>query len=119
VLAALGLIGIIGWVLIMLRELLLAVLIGLLPVGVVLAGSWATARGFREESGRTFWTVTQGVWGVFAVGLIYVWADRRDLIDRLGFSSLDFWFAFAMVAFAMTVAGVRLRRAPKSTWKTR
>jgi hypothetical protein len=140
-LAALGLIGIVSWVLIilfgagggepiwetvkglsaaqLLWQLLLAVLIGLLPLAVVLAASWATAHGFREDSGRTFWTVSQGVWGLLALGLVYVWRTRRDLLERLDFSSLDFWFAFGVVAFAMILTGVRLRRAPRSEMKGR
>jgi hypothetical protein len=135
-LAALGLIGIVSWVLIILLgvgsgdpiwvaaqglsawellwQLLLAVLIGLLPLLVTLAASWATARGFREDSGRTFWTVTQGLWGLGALGLVYVWQARHDLLDQFGFSATDWWFAFGVVAFAMILAGVRLRRAPRS-----
>ena len=134
--AALGLIGIISWVVIIvfgvgsgepiwdavkglsaaqvLWQLLLAVLIGLAPLAVVLVASWATARGFRESSGKTFWTVTQGVWGLLGFGLIYVWTARRDVLDRLEFSATDCWFAFGVVAFAMILAGVRLRRAPRS-----
>ena len=135
-LAALGLIGIISWVLIilfgvgsgepiwdsvqglsiaqLLWQLLLAVVIGLLPLAVVLVASWATARGFSEESGKTFWTVTQGVWGLLGFGLIFVWARRHDLLDQYGFSATDWWFAFGVVAFAMILAGIRLRRAPRS-----
>jgi hypothetical protein len=140
-LAVLGLIGVVSWVLIILfgigsgqpiweavkglsaaqvvREALLALLIGLLPLAVVLAASWATARGFREDAGRTFWTVTQGIWGIAGLGLVFVWTARHDLIARLGFAATDWWFAFGVVAFAMILAGVRLRRAPRSTMKWR
>jgi len=100
-------------------QLLLAVLIGLLPLAVVLAGSWATSHGFREGSGRTFWTASQGVWGLMGLGLVYVWTARRDLVAEHGFSGLDLWFAFGVVAFAMVLAGVRLRRAPRSEMKWR
>ena len=133
--AALGLIGIVGWALIvvlgvggadpiwvaaqglsaweLLWQLLLAVLIGLAPLFVTLAASWATARGFREASGRTFWTVTQSLWGLAGIGLIYVGRVRDDLLKDSGFSSTDWWFAFGVVAFAMVLAGMRLRRAPR------
>ncbi len=139
--AALGLIGIISWVLIivfgvgggqpiwdavqglsageLLKQLLLAVAFGLIPLAVVLGASWATSRGFREDSGRVFWTVTQAVWALAGLGLIYVWQARHDLIGNLGFSGLDWWFAFAVVAFAMVLAGVRLRRAPRSKARKR
>ena len=135
-LAALGLIGIVSWVLIivlgvgsgepiwkaaqglsaleLLWQLLLAVLIGLAPLFITLAASWATARGFREDSGRTFWTVTQGIWGLAGIGLVYVGRARDDLLKDYGFSATDWWFAFGVVAFAMILAGVRLRRARRS-----
>jgi hypothetical protein len=134
--AALGLIGIVSWVIIivlgigggdpiwvaarglsalqLLWQLLLAVLIGMAPLLITLAASWATARGFREDSGRVFWTVTQGVWSLAALGLIYVGRVREDILRDYGFSSTDWWFAFGVVAFAMILAGVRLRRAPRS-----
>lgn len=134
--AALGLIGVVSWVLIivlgigggdpiwvaarglsvweLLWQLLLVVLIGLAPLLVTLAVSWATARGFREDSGRPFWTVTQALWGLAGFGLVYVARAREDLLSGFGFSSTDWWFAFGVVAFAMILAGVRLRRAPRS-----
>ena len=135
-LAALGLIGIVSWILIivlgvgaadpiwvaakglsagqLLWQLLLSVLIGLAPLAVTLVASWATARGFSEYSGRTFWTVTQGVWSLAGLGLIYVGRVRENLLRDYGFSATDWWFAFGVVAFAMILAGVRLRRAPRS-----
>jgi hypothetical protein len=134
--AALGLIGIVSWVLIilfgvgggepiwravqglsaaeLLWQLLLAVLVGLAPVAIVLAASWATAHGFQEDSGRTFWTVTQGLWGLGGLGLVYVKQARPEWMGQLQFSATDWWFAFGVVAFAMILAGVRLRRAPRS-----
>ena len=139
--AALGLIGVVSWVLVILLgagggqpiwdaikglstvqllwQLLLAVLIGLLPLAAVLAASWAASHGFREDSGKTFWTVTQGVWSLLALALFYVQAVKHDLLDKSGFSALDWWFAFGVVAFAMILAGVRLRRAPRSEMRRR
>ena len=135
-LAALGLIGMVSWVLIvvlgvgggepiwdaaqglpagqLIREFLVALLIGLAPLGMVLGASWATARGFRQESSRIFWTVTQGLWGLAAVGLVYVWRLQQGWVDEFELTSTDWWFAFGVVAFAMILAGVRLRRVPRS-----
>ena len=134
--AALGLIGIVSWVIILvfgagsadpiwvalrglspvqlLWQLLLAVLIGVIPLLITLVASWATARGFRGDSGRTFWIVSQGLWGLAGIGLVYVVRVRGDLLSDYGFSATDWWFAFGVVAFAMILAGVRLRRAPRS-----
>jgi hypothetical protein len=133
--AALGLIGVVSWVLIILLgvgssepiwrsvrgislpdllwQLVLAVLIGLVPLLITLGASWAAAHGFRMTAGRPFWTAVEGVWGLAAVGLVYVDRARGEWLEDLGFSGLDWWFAFAVVAFAMILAGMRLRRAPR------
>jgi hypothetical protein len=134
--AAFGLIGIVGWLFIVLLgvgtsepiwktvqglsvaqvlwQLALAVLVGVVPVIFVLAASWATAHGFGEDSGRTFWAVTQALWGLAAVGLVVIDRARHAWLSDLGLSALDWWFLFGMVAFAVIMAGVRLRRAPGS-----
>ena len=51
---------------------------------------------------------------VAAVGLVVIDRVRHAWITGLGLTALDWWFMFGMVAFAMIVAGVRLRRAPGS-----
>jgi hypothetical protein len=134
--SALGLISIVSWVLLLvfgiggaepiwravqglslpalLWQVLVAILIGLGALGVTLVASWAAARGFRAESARTFWTVSQGFWGLVAVGIAYLWRSEPPFVQELGFASTDWWFAFGVVAFAMILAGVRLRRAPRS-----
>jgi hypothetical protein len=135
--AAVGLIAVISWVLIivfgigsgepiweavqglsaaeLVWQLLLAVVIGVVPVLVTLGASWATAHGFREDAGRAFWTMTQGVWGLVAVGIVYVQQTRENWLSDVGLSGLDWWFGLGVVAFAMILAGVRLRRAPRVT----
>ena len=134
--AALGLIGVVSWVLIivlgvgsgepiwrvaqglsvveLLWQILLAVLIGLVPVAITLVVSWAAGRGFSEYSGRSFWTVVQALWGLAAVGLVLVDRTRQAWIEDMGLSRLDWWFIFGVVAFGMILAGVRLRRAPRA-----
>jgi hypothetical protein len=134
--AALGLIAIVSWVLLLvlgvgsgdpiwvtvrdmsigklLEQIVVAILIGLAPLVVTLAASWAAARGFREDSTRAFWTVIQSLWGLAAVVLVVVDRTRHDWLEAAGFTALDWWFAFGVVAFAMIVAGLRLRRAPRS-----
>ena len=133
--AAIGLIAIVSWVLIivfgagsaepiwdavagmsggeLVWQLLLAVLIGVAALLVTVLGSWATAHGFREDSGRPFWIMTQGVWGLVAVGLVYAERTWDTSLQDLGLSGLEWWFGLGVVAFAMILAGVRLRRAPR------
>lgn len=135
-LAVFGLIGVVGWFFVFIfgagpgvpiweavrghspaevaRQVLLLLLLGLAPLAVVLAASWATGRGFREDSGRMFWSVVEAMWSLAGLGSLYVWTMQRDLIGRAGLSSADWWFIFGLVAFAVVCAGVRLRRAPQS-----
>jgi len=134
--AACGLIGVVGWLIIVLLgmgtgepiwraikglspaqvlwQLLLVVLIGAVPVLFTLAGSWATSHGFNESSGRIFWGVSEALWGLAALGLVAVDRARHVWLTDLGLSTLDWWFLFGVVAFAMIMAGVRMRRAPGS-----
>ena len=95
-------------------QLFLVVVVGVVPVLVTLGASWATAHGFREDAGRPFWTMTQGMWGLVAVGIVYVQQTREDWLSDVGLSGLDWWFGLGVVAFAMILAGVRLRRAPRA-----
>lgn len=139
--AALGLIAVVSWVLLvvlgigssdpvwvaaqgmsvakLLGQIAVAVLIGLAPLAFTAAASWAAARGFREDSTRTFWTIIQSLWGLAAVGLVVIDRARHSRLDAWGFTALDWWFAFGVVAFAMILAGIRLRRAPRSRMRGR
>jgi hypothetical protein len=134
--AAVGLIAIISWVLIIVFgvgsaepiwesvqglsgtelawQLLLAVAIGVVAALITLAASWATAHGFREDAGRPFWTMVQAAWGLVAVGLVYLAQTKGGWLEDVGLSRVDWWFGLLVVAFAMILAGVRLRRAPRA-----
>jgi len=129
--AAVGLIGAISWVLVIvfglgggqpiwdwakghtlgqvLAQVLLAVAIGLLPVGVTVLASWAMVHGFRERPSRFFWPAAQVFWSVLAVGLVYVYRARHQWLDSIGLNATDWWFGFCVVAFAMITAGLRIR----------
>jgi hypothetical protein len=129
--AALGLIAAISWALVIvfglgggepiwnwakghtlahvLGQLLLAVGIGLIPVGVTVLASWAVIHGFRERPSRYFWPAAQLFWSVLAVGLVYVSRARHEWLDAIGLNATDRWFGFAVVAFAMITAGLRIR----------
>ena len=45
-----------------------------------------------------------------AVGLVVVDRMRHEWLTQLGLSTFDWWFAFGVVAFAMIMAGVRVRQ---------
>jgi len=129
--AALGLIAAISWALVIvfglgggepiwdwakghtlahvLGQILLAVGIGLIPVGVTVLASWAIIHGFRERPSRYFWPATQVFWSVLAVGLVYVYRARHAWLDSAGLTGTDWWFGFCVVAFAMIMAGLRIR----------
>jgi hypothetical protein len=129
--ASVGLIAVVSWVLIIVLglgaaepiwrwasrhsttevvlQLLVAVLVTLAPLAVTGAASWAALYGFRPASGRLFWAAVEAAWGVAAIGLVVVDRTRDEWLRELGFTATDWWFAFGVVAFAMVMAGVRLR----------
>ena len=129
--AALGLIAAISWALVIvfglgggepiwdwakghslahvLGQILLAVGIGLIPIGITFLSSWAVVHGFRERPSRFFWPLAQVFWSVLAVGLVYVYRARHAWLDSIGLNATDWWFGFAVVAFAMIMAGLRIR----------
>jgi hypothetical protein len=129
--AALGLIAAISWALLIvfglgggepiwdwakghtlghvLAQILLAVGIGLMPVAVTLLASWAVIHGFRQHPSRYFWPAAQVFWGVIMIGLVVVDRARHQWLDSIGLTATDWWFGFAVVAFAMIMAGLRLR----------
>ena len=134
--AAFGLIGVVSWVVVilfgagstqpiwkavrglsfaaLLWQLVLVVLIGLGPRLSPLGACWASGRGFGAESSRVFWSGVQALWGLAGVGLVVARQTRSAWLADFGLSTLDWWVLFAVVAFAMILAGVRLRRAPWS-----
>jgi hypothetical protein len=129
--AALGLIAAISWALVIvfglgggepiwdwakghtlgqvLAQILLAVGIGLIPVGVTALASWAMIHGFRERPSRFFWPLAQVFWSALAVGLVYVARAPHQWLASIGLNATDWWFGFAVVAFAMIMAGLRIR----------
>lgn len=132
VLAALGLIAGITWIVIIIfgagssepvwrwvedqpaghvaEQVLIAVLLGVIPVAVTAGASWAVVHGFRERTKRWFWPLTELVWSALAVALVVIDRARPEWLDDLGVSTIDWWFAFGVVAFAMVTAWLRMKR---------
>jgi hypothetical protein len=92
-----------------LGQTLLAIGIGLIPAGMTVLASWAVIHGFRERPSRFFWPVAEVFWSVLAIGLVVVARPRHQWLDSIGLTATDWWFGFAMVAFAMIMAGLRIR----------
>ena len=55
--------------------------------------------------------MTQGLWGLVAVGLVYAERTWDRSLQDLGLSGLEWWFGLGVVAFAMILAGVPAPRA--------
>jgi len=91
-------------------QLALAAGVALVPLGVTLLAGWATIHGFRSDPHRYFWPAAQLFWGVVGLGLVIVDRVWPETLRYVGVSTLDWWFAFVMVAVALILAGVRARR---------
>lgn len=90
-------------------QVLLAVAIGLIPVAVAALAGAATWYGFKEDASRIFWIAVEALWGVLVIALVVMARAHAGLLDSLSFSGLDWWFAFGVLAYAMIVAGLRVR----------
>jgi len=89
-------------------------LLGLLAaVGVLVLSILATSYGARERQEAWFWPLTQFVFTGVAVGLAA--ADRLwpGALADLGLSGRDWWLVFGWAAYAVLMAGLRMRLAGK------
>ncbi len=94
-----------------LGQLAVVIGIGLIPLAIVLAASWATLHGFRERPHPLFWPAAELFWGAVAIALVAVDRTQHQLVHKvLGLGTLDWWFLFALVAAAVILAGMRIRR---------
>jgi len=91
-------------------QLALAVGIALVPLAVTLLAGWATIHGFRSDPHPYFWPAAQLFWGIVGIGLVVVDRVWPETLEELGVSTLDWWFAFVMAAVALILAGIRARR---------
>ena len=88
----------------------LLILIGLLCAGVVALSIYATTYGFRRQQPRYFWGIAQGVFSVLGFALLVGHTMFPGFMRDIGLSGGQWYFAFALAAFAMIVVGLRMRR---------
>jgi len=91
-------------------QLALAIVIGLVPVGVAVLSIWATLRGFGESPALHFWLFTEIVFAAAALALVLGRARWPELMQSIALKGTEWWFAFVVVAYAMTMAHLRVRR---------
>ena len=88
----------------------LLILIGLACAGVVALSIYATAYGFRTRQPRHFWAVAAG--RVLGSGVRPAPGALQfpEFMEDIGLTGGQWYFAFGVVAFAMIVVGLRMRR---------
>ena len=89
----------------------LLVLIGAVCAGVVALSIYATTYGFRMQQPRHFWGIAQGVFSALGFLLLLGRTMFPAFMQDIGLTGGQWYFAFALVAFAMIVVGLRMRRA--------
>jgi hypothetical protein len=92
-------------------QVALLLLLGLACAAVAGLSIFATAYGFKERQPRFFWPAAETLWGALLVLLVWASASHPALMRDLGLTGVQWWFTFLWLAFAMVVAGLRLRRA--------
>ena len=88
----------------------LLILIGLLCAGVVALSIYATTYGFRTQQPRYFWGIAQGVFSALGFLLLLGLRMFPGFMKDIGLTGGRWYFTFALVAFAMIVVGLRMRR---------
>jgi hypothetical protein len=91
-------------------QLALALVIGLIPVGVAVLSIWATLRGFDDRPALHFWLFTEVFFVAAALALVLGRARWPEFMDSIALKGTEWWFAFVVVAYSMTVAHLRVRR---------
>lgn len=88
----------------------LLILIGLLCAGSVALSIYATTYGFRRQQPRHFWGIAQGVFSALGFLLLAGRTLFPGFEKDIGLTGGQWYFAFSLVAFAMIVVGLRMRR---------
>jgi hypothetical protein len=91
-------------------QLALALVIGLIPVGVAVLSIWATLRGFGDSPALFFWFFTEIVFAAAALALVLGRVQWPELMASIALKGTEWWFAFFVVAYSMTMAHLRVRR---------
>jgi hypothetical protein len=91
-------------------QLALALVIGLIPAGVAVLSIWATSCGFRESPALYFWRFTEIVFVAAALALVLGRVQWPELMQSIALKDTEWWFAFLVVAYSMTMAHLRVRR---------
>jgi len=95
-------------------QLLLAIVIGLVPAGVVVLSIWATMRGFSDGPALYFWLFTEIVFAAAALALVLGRVQWPEFMESIALKGTEWWFAFVVVAYSMTMAHLRVRRDRRS-----
>ena len=91
-------------------QLALAIVIGLIPAGVAVLSMWATLRGFSESPALYFWLFTEIVFVALAIALVLGRVQWPESMQSIALKGTEWWFAFVVVAYSMTMAHLRVRR---------
>jgi hypothetical protein len=91
-------------------------LLGLLAaVAVLVLSMLATSYGARRRQAPWFWPLTQFVFTGVALGLVALDYLRPGALADLGIAGRDWWLVFGWAAYAVLMAGLRMRAAGKAS----
>jgi hypothetical protein len=91
-------------------QLALASLIGLACAAVAGLSVYAASYAVRERQPRYFWQVSQAVFSALALLLVIGGRVYPHVMSDIGLTGGSWWVAFAILAYAIIVIGVRIRR---------
>lgn len=91
-------------------QVALMLLLGLACLALAVGSIYATMLGVKEWQPWWFWPAAQAVFGVLAILLVWGGRAHPAAMEELGLTGLQYWFAFAWLAFSIVTAGLRMRR---------
>jgi hypothetical protein len=92
----------------------LALLVGLVPVAILVLSMMATSYGVRRHQAGWFWPLTQVLFTAVAVALFVLDQTMPQGLESVGIDGRDWWLIFGYAAYAVLMAGLRIRAAARA-----
>jgi len=92
----------------------IALLALLASAGVLVLSMLATSYGARERQEAWFWPLTQFVFTGIALALVALDGLSPGTLAELGVAGRDWWLIFGWAAYAVLMAGLRMRAARRA-----
>ena len=95
-------------------QVALAIVPGLIPVALLVLCIWATVRGSSESPALYLRLLTAIVFAAAALALVLGRVQWPEFMESIALNGTEWWFAFVVVAYSMSMAHLRVRRGRRT-----